>query len=122
MTTCPHCAYESAGVESCPLCSTPLGGSGREVGGRSSADTAGASSPAWEDVGVPFPRNLAVTWRDSVLEPSRFFRSVPYEAPAYRPLLYFLLVSVVAAMFTLGTQLLTRNRAFRYNAKCISGI
>lgn len=106
MTTCPHCGYESAGLETCPLCSTPLGGSGGEVGGRSGVDTAHVSWPAWEDGRVSFPRNLAQTWRDSVLEPTRFFRGVPYEAPALRPLLYFLILTVVAAMFTLWWQAL----------------
>jgi hypothetical protein len=61
------------------------------------------SPPAWED-DVPFPRNILRTWRDSILEPGRFFRGVPYEAPALRPLLYFLILTVVAALFTLWWQ------------------
>jgi len=36
-----------------------------------------------------------------MFEPAAFFRDVPYEGPATRPILYYLIVSVVAAFFGL---------------------
>jgi hypothetical protein len=104
MTTCPHCGYESAGLERCPLCSTPLRGADDESSARATPRASAERQPPWEDTGVPFPQNLLRTWLHSVLEPTRFFRGVPYEAPALRPLLYFLLLTVVAALFTLWWQ------------------
>jgi hypothetical protein len=104
MTTCPHCGYESAGLESCPLCSSPLRGARGRSEQRATPGTPAACLPPWEGTDVSFPRNLLRTWRDSILEPTRFFRGVPYEAPVLRPLLYFLILTVVAALFTLWWQ------------------
>lgn len=57
--------------------------------------------PAWEDPAVPFPTNLFETWRRSVLEPSAFFAGGPFGRPAVRPILYYLLISVLAAALSL---------------------
>lgn len=104
MTTCPHCGYESAGLGNCPLCSASLGAAGEASAGREGPATPAGNIPHWEAAGVPFPHNLLRTWRESIFGPTRFFRGVPYEAPALRPLLYFLILTVVAALFTLWWQ------------------
>lgn len=57
--------------------------------------------PAWEDPAVPFPANLFDTWRRSVLEPGAFFAGGPFDRPAVRPILYYLLISVLAAALSL---------------------
>lgn len=103
MTVCPHCGYESAGVTSCPLCSTPLRPEASATWPRSTDDARPVILPPWED-DVPFPRNILRTWGNSILDPGRFFAGVPYEAPALRPLLYFLILTVSAAFFTLWWQ------------------
>lgn len=50
---------------------------------------------------MPFPKSLLDTWRRSVFEPGSFFRGVPYEDAAARPVLYYLVVSIVGAFFSL---------------------
>lgn len=57
--------------------------------------------PAWEDPAVPFPANLLETWRRSVLEPGAFFADGPFDRAAVRPILYYLLISVLAAALSL---------------------
>lgn len=99
MATCGHCGYESHGVATCPLCGHPV----------PDPDAAGPGSArgplaAWEDPSVGFPRDLVTTWGRSLLDPARFFRGVPFEDPALRPLLYFLIVAVLSALFTLWWQ------------------
>ena len=59
------------------------------------------ATPAWEDPAVPFPRNFLDTWVESLARPSDFFRGVPWERAAARPILYFLLIAILAAFFTL---------------------
>lgn len=103
MTTCPHCGFESTGVTTCPLCSTPLRQVERATRAHDAEKARAARLPPWED-DVGFPRNLIATWRGSILDPGRFFAGVPFEAPALRPLLYFLILTVVAAFFTLWWQ------------------
>ncbi len=78
-------------------------GAGAAAAGPSAeAETvAPADPPAWEDQTVAFPESLVRTWRASVLEPTRFFARVPWDAPIARPVLYFLIVTVAAAFFTL---------------------
>ena len=136
MPTCPHCGFElDFGVERCPLCGTPRAGSGDATRGRDERagwddDPTGpgrragpspevATSPeggaerdavaatiAWEDPAVPFPADMVRTWRRSVFEPSEFFREVPWGGSLARPVLYYLIVAVVAALFTLWWRML----------------
>jgi len=55
---------------------------------------------AWEDGEAPFPANFGLTWWDCVGSPERFFSRVSWSEPFSRPLLYFLVVGILAA--TLG--------------------
>ncbi|MGH7540424.1 MAG: YIP1 family protein [Gemmatimonadota bacterium] len=87
----------------CPLCGSRLGRSDAPAGGPASAP-AGVALPSWEDGGVGFPANLFATWWRSMSEPTRFFRGVPFEAPLLRPLLYYLIIAMVSALFTLWWQ------------------
>lgn len=95
MPTCPHCGFESgAGGGSCPLCGSRLG----EAGG---APAGTVAAPAWEDPRAAFPGNLIGTWRDSLLRPTAFFRRVRPAGALSRPLLYYLIATVVGAFFTM---------------------
>ena len=78
MPICSHCGFEAEG-----------------------ADDARTALPDWEDPGVPFPRNLLGSWTRSLVDPVGFFRSVPFEAPVMRALLYLLIVTVASAAFSL---------------------
>ncbi|MCG8468442.1 MAG: YIP1 family protein [Gemmatimonadetes bacterium] len=102
MFTCPHCGYESAAGGACPLCGTATAQGEATV----AADAAviEAPIPEWEDAARGFPRNLFETWRRSMFQPTDFFRGVPYERPAARPLLYYLIITVFGAFFTLWWQ------------------
>ncbi len=60
-----------------------------------------AKRPEWEDPRVAFPRNLFGTWVHSLSHPTEFFRGVPFEEAAARPILYYLLIAVTAALCTL---------------------
>lgn len=115
MATCVHCGAEvdPAGAR-CPECATPLParedpdlpGPGNDPAGTGAAAARGRapSQPttvAWEDPAAGFPRSLLDTWRTSLFEPGRFFRSVPWEDSLARPVLYYLIVAVVGAAFTL---------------------
>lgn len=55
---------------------------------------------------MPFPRDLADSWKASLMEPERFFAGVDYEGSFLRPLLYFLLLVVGWSFLSLGWQLL----------------
>ncbi len=116
MAVCPHCGFEAEeNASACPLCGTRLAaslaqGTGvgvaapdtAERGSSGSAEPEGAAEPPpWEDPAVAFPGNLIATWRESVLEPARFFTRVPWGASLPRPVLYFLVVMVIAAFFNL---------------------
>lgn len=98
MDTCSHCGYESRGTATCPLC-----------GGTMSVAEAApdpavpppAGLPAWEDPAIPFPRDLLHTWVRSLARPTDLFRRVPWDAAAARPILYFLIIAIVTAFFTL---------------------
>ncbi|MDX1395502.1 MAG: YIP1 family protein [Gemmatimonadota bacterium] len=76
-------------------------GADKSEPGRTAAEDGGGTGPAWEDPGASFPRNFLDTWIESVVRPARFFAGVHYEAPAARPILYYLLVSLVGATFSL---------------------
>ena len=56
---------------------------------------------AWEDDTVSFPANLGLTWWECLVSPDRFFRRVAWEGPRARPVLYFLLVAILAGMLGL---------------------
>jgi hypothetical protein len=92
MTTCPHCGYEASGLEVCPLCGARITSPDPEEQVR---------LPPWEDPQAAFPKNLADTWVESVFRPAEFFRGVPWEQAAIRPVLYYLLLSVIGAVFVL---------------------
>lgn len=77
---------------------TPRGAAG--PGGAGSARANAAGGLAWEDPERPFLASLFDAWKTSLLEPSRFFRSVSWEGSLGRPLLYFLLVFATAALFS----------------------
>jgi len=100
MTTCARCGHESAAFDRCPFCGGSAAPSerGRAADGESAGD---ANLPAWEDPAVPFPLNLVETWRRSVFEPGAFFAGGPFERAAVRPVLYYLLISVLAAALSL---------------------
>ena len=96
MATCRHCGYESEGLETCPLCSTVVN---KEDGGDGLLGR--VNRPRWEDATQSFPQNLIDTWRRSVLEPGRFFKGVPHEEAVGRPILYYLIISVISGFFLL---------------------
>jgi hypothetical protein len=54
----------------------------------------------WEDDSVPFPANAGLTWLDCIVSPDRFFSRVAWGGSFARPLLYLLIVAVLAG--TLG--------------------
>jgi hypothetical protein len=107
---CPHCGYEIDGVQTCPLCGSHMhAGSSTEtgtVGSDSVRSGPGSGTPPWEDARIPFPNNLIATCQKSLVEPTRFFDGIRYDAPAARPLLYFLVLTVMGAVFTLLWQAL----------------
>ena len=55
----------------------------------------------WEDPGVGFPEDLSRTWIESMTIPVSFFRRLEPEAPMARAVLYFLIMAVGAALFSL---------------------
>ncbi len=65
----------------------------------------GSGPVPWEDPTASFPHGLAGTWRQSLMEPERFFARVDYEGSFLRPLLYFLLVVVAWAGLSTAWQL-----------------
>ncbi|MCY3599334.1 MAG: YIP1 family protein [Gemmatimonadetes bacterium] len=100
MVTCAMCGHASAAFDRCPFCGAVAATSGEERTG----DAAGAGKvnlPAWEDPAVAFPLNFIETWRRSVFEPGAFFADGPFDRAAVRPVLYYLLVSVLAAALSL---------------------
>ena len=101
MSTCPHCGYENATEGTCPLCGTATAGAGTQPARVATASFPDRRLPEWEDPEHGFPRNLFDTWRRSMFEPTAFFEGVPYDRPATRPILYYLIVSLIAALFGL---------------------
>lgn len=100
MMTCAKCGHESAVFDRCPFC----GEAAATSEGRRTTDEGSAGDPnlpAWEDAAVPFPLNLIETWRRSVFEPGAFFADGPFDRAAVRPVLYYLLVSVLVAALSL---------------------
>ena len=105
MTMCARCGHESAAFDRCPFCGVVEAAAAappeREHGGEGES-AADVNLPAWEDPAVPFPANLIETWRLSVLKPGAFFAGGPFESAAVRPILYYLLISVLAAALSLA--------------------
>lgn len=76
------------------------GGAADAVAGAAAA--AGDEGPvAWEDPSLAFPFNAWRSWRKSLFEPTSFFRRLDHGGAMSRPVLYFLLVSVLGAFFHL---------------------
>ncbi len=55
----------------------------------------------WEDPDTGFPANLSRTWTSSMTDPVGFFGRLQPEAPLSRAVLYFLIMAVGAALFSL---------------------
>jgi len=55
----------------------------------------------WEDGSVSFPANLGLTWWDCLVSPDRFFSRVSWETPFARPLLYYLILTILAGLLGL---------------------
>lgn len=55
----------------------------------------------WEDPDVSFPANLGLAWWESLTRPAAFYARVDGNAPLSRPILYWLLLWVVAGMLGL---------------------
>ncbi len=104
MPACPHCGFDTGeGATTCPLCGSRTGSSAAGGSAPRAGDERGVAGPAarWEDPRGTFPSNLIATWRASLFEPAAFFQSLPYRAPLARPVLYYLIVSVISAFFVL---------------------
>ena len=107
-TACPHCGHESE-ADVCPLCGSEMPGAapgaGREEPGPGAPDPAAAAGEGrpvpWEDPGIGFPVDAWRTWRESLLQPTSFFRRPARGTSLVRPVFYFLLVSVLGAFFHL---------------------
>jgi hypothetical protein len=79
----------------------PDDGPAEVVIGGFASEADGTESIPWEDAAVSFPANLAASWWWSLTSPNSFFERVGFSASFVRPLLYYLLVAVIAAAFTL---------------------
>ena len=101
MTTCARCGHESAPFDRCPFCGEEVAASSEREGAGDRESAEDVNLPAWEDPAVPFPANVIETWRRSVLEPGAFFAGGPFDRAAVRPILYYLLISVLAALLSL---------------------
>lgn len=124
MPTCPHCGHEAdASADECPLCGTPLGEAASGAAGTTPADAARTVSggptragtttgrgggPAGADGLVPWEDpegwvfgGLLTTWKECLFEPERFFAALDHQKPLVRPLLYYLLITVVSGFLSL---------------------
>lgn len=98
MRACRHCGFEFADVAAqCPLCQTPAGRT--EPGRDDAGDAAETTKVAWEDANGRFPSNLLQTWLDCVTRPTEFFSRIDISSSLGRPLLYYLIVSMLSAFF-----------------------
>ncbi len=118
MPVCSHCGFEAGDVPACPLCgssilpSVPPGPGHREC----PHEEAQTRLPEWEDPVVSFPRNLTGTWIRSLMNPGHFYAGVPFQAPVMRPLLYFLIVTIVSAAFNLWLSAIGVSSDFVYES------
>ncbi len=80
----------------CPLCGSRLRGTGAGAGSEPPQP-----APAWEDPSIAFPGNLLQTWRRSLFTPTAFYRAMQDRGTLARPLLYYLVISVISAFFVL---------------------
>lgn len=99
---CPHCGHETE-ADTCPLCGSEVTGpegpaSERRPGGEE------GRTVAWEDPRVPFPADLWRSWKESLFAPAGFFGKLTESGYFGRALLYFLLMTVVGAVFVLAWQ------------------
>jgi hypothetical protein len=100
VSVCAHCGFEfEVGTDSCPLCGA-LAVGGVAEGARDPGATAGPPV-AWEDPSVPFPANFVRSYGAIIRAPKRFFARVPFDNPVARPLLFYLIIVIVAAFFSL---------------------
>ncbi|MFQ5746820.1 MAG: YIP1 family protein [Gemmatimonadota bacterium] len=91
MSECGHCGFDvRSGDDACPLCGTPV-----------TAVAAPARPVPWEDPEVGFASGLWRTWKQSVIAPGEFFGGVDWNGPLGRPILYYLLLGVISALFSL---------------------
>ena len=100
MSVCGGCGHSSAAFRTCPYCRGPLSPPPDRGGtdGRAGAEAAEqAGLPEWEDSAVTFPGNLTRTWGRSMFQPAAFFAGVSADRTIFRPVLYFLIVVVLAA-------------------------
>ncbi|MEN8143482.1 MAG: YIP1 family protein [Gemmatimonadota bacterium] len=98
MRVCHHCGFEyAAAATQCPLCQTPADDrpqAAQDYGGEEAR-----VAVAWEDAAERFPSNLVQTWLDCVTHPGDFFSRIDYSAGLGRPVLYYLIVSMLSAFF-----------------------
>jgi len=114
MPVCSHCGFEVGDVPACPLCGSPIlppppPEPRQKEDGRTLL-------PEWEDPVVSFPRTLTGTWIRSLMDPGGFYAGVPFEAPVMRPLLYFLIVTIVSAALSLFLSALGVSSDFLYES------
>ena len=101
MKACATCGHESAAFDRCPFCGEATAAPAAEERAADGGGTGDVNLPPWEDPAVSFPLNLIETWRRSVFEPGAFFADGPFERAAVRPVLYYLVISVLAAALSL---------------------
>lgn len=100
--TCPHCGHEADPDQpTCPLCGTPLQPEDREAAGAGRAAPGDSGDEEeltpWEAGGGAAA--LLHSWWKSLVDPSRFYSRLEWEGGLERPLLYYLLFTVVGAGF-----------------------
>ena len=99
MPACAHCGFElEVQADSCPLCGAPVAADGSAGAGAAVIE---GPPVAWEDPAVPFPANFVRTYTKIIGGPSRFFARVPFDRPLARPILFYLIVVIVAAFVSL---------------------
>lgn len=95
MRICHHCGFEFADAAvQCPLCQTPAA-----KAKSSESPSPEAPKVAWEDANEGFPSNLLQTWLDCVTHPAEFFSRLDLSSSLGRPVLYYLIVSMLSAFF-----------------------
>ncbi len=123
MPVCPHCGFTvDEGAVTCPLCGSELGTRGPSAGERTEdARQEPGARLDWEDPSRDFAASLASAWRTSLFEPARFFRSVGWEGALGRPILYYLLMFVLAGLFGLLWQQLVFGSLARHLLRAWAG-